>query len=441
MGKLAGYDITVSFVAPTFDRARMEQVIRHHFGAENVNIRIELHQESGRPTRWRSPAWEPKPGTGAADLLAVVREKGIVRSRECKHVPNCRAALELLLMDGHIEKVRHGVYKAGGLDADIEKKIGRSHPLGPRQKQVFDVLTKPHTASELRELAGVSRQAIDQLLKKLMKEGLVRRVATSTETADWLYVQSRQRDIDAVAARTPSLTRMERVLLNLLPPSGGAKGTDLNARLGAGHRVVLQRLTVKGLVEEVGTPRRRIVRLTRKGLQHPAYAHEGEHLDPVDETSAFKPAYIKLLLALDALGEARAIDLTAVSGLKPKRRCGTGQHLQRLRVSGYVEQLKVKNRAPMYRLTKQGVAAISAFKARGRSISALEAQKRLVAARGPSAIAISKAGILKHRGGEELTHTRNPRHHRAPAGTKGGGDPRQAQSPLRGSPERPYRHG
>jgi len=390
MGRAAGYDITISFVAPTFDRRRMEQVIHHHFGAEDVNITIEPHREAAAAGDRRPPTWEPKPGTGAAELLSLVREKGVLRSREFKHIANARAALELLLMDGHIEKVRHGVYKVGGLDVAVEEKIGRSHPLGPRQQQLIDALATPHTATELRELAGVSRQAIDQLLKKLMKEGRVRRVPTATETSDWLYVQSGQRDIDAIAARTPSLTRMEGVMLNLLPPAGGVRGTALNAQLGPGYRVVLQRLAVKGLVEEIGTPKRRVVRLTRKGLQHPAYEHDREHLDAIDETAAFKPAYIKLMLALDALGEARALDLTDVSGLKPKRRCGTGQHLQRLRVSGYIEQSKVKGRAPRYRLTKQGLAAISSAKAKGRSISARAAQRRLSDAREARALVQSR---------------------------------------------------
>ncbi|MEA3000560.1 MAG: hypothetical protein QOK17_2393 [Sphingomonadales bacterium] len=381
MGRTAGYDITISFVAPTFDRRRMEQVIHHHFGAEDVNITIELHPEAATVRHGRLPTWEPKPGTGAAELLSLVRERGVIRSREFKHIANVRAALALLLMDGHIEKVRHGVYKAGGLDVAVEEKIGRSHPLGPRQQQIVDALATPHTAAELRELAGVSRQAIDQLLKKLMKEGRIRRIPTATETSDWLYVRSGHRDIDAIAARTPSLTRTERNLLNLLPSTGGARGTALNGRLGPGYRVVLRRLVVKGLVEDVGTPKRRVVRLTRKGLQHPAYEHDREHLDAIDETAAFKPAYIKLMLALDALGEARALDLTDVSGLKPKRRCGTGQHLQRLRVTGYVEQSKVEGRAPLYRLTKQGLAAISTAKAKGRSISRREAQKRLLGAR------------------------------------------------------------
>lgn len=381
MAQKAGYDIAISFVAPTFDRDRIEQVVRHLFGAENIAISIELHQSEPVSRPRRLPKWEPKPGTGAAELLDLVRAKGIVRSREFKHVPNARAALELLLMDGHIEKVRHGIYRAGGLDKASQEQLGRLHPHGSRQQQILEMLAKPHTAGELRDMCRVSRQAIDQLLKKLMKEGLVRRLPAATETASWLYIRSGQRDIDAFAARTPSLTNMEEKTLNLLPPTGGARATAVVDRLGPSVRVVFQRLSVKGLIEDVGTPKRRILRLTRKGLQHPAYVHDGEHLPPIEETAAFKPALVRLMIALDALGEARAIDLTDVSRVKAKGRTGTGQYMQWLRLGGYIEQVKIPGSAPVYRLTKQGAVAISSAKSSGRAISPAEALRRLTTAR------------------------------------------------------------
>lgn len=159
------------------------------------------------------------------------------------------------------------------------------------------------------------------------------------------------------------------------------------ARLGQSVRVVIQRLVVEGLVEQVGTPKRRILRLTLKGLQHPAYEKDSEHLASFNESEVFKPALIKLMLALDVLG-ACAMDLTDVSGVKPKGSSGTGQYMQCLRSGGYVQQIKKEGGSPVYRLTK--VAAISSAKGKGRALTAAEAQRRLAAAREGRTNAISQ---------------------------------------------------
>lgn len=123
----------------------------------------------------------------AAELLELIREKGFARTCDFNHVKNARAALKALLLAGQIEKVRHGLYKLAGPDARAES--GMPAFLGPRQREIWETLAQPHTASELRRMTGVSRQAVNKVLKKLVSDGLVERVVTPDDTDGWLYAR------------------------------------------------------------------------------------------------------------------------------------------------------------------------------------------------------------------------------------------------------------
>jgi len=369
----------VEFDCPVVDATRLEQVLRHHFGA--TEVRVAVRAVTSDKLLSGPPRWEPNPGTGAHTMLEIVRERGVVRWRDIKHVRNSRAALELLLMDGHLVRVSHGLFRDGSRPLDAEIAVKQREPyfrgqLGTRQQTIYDALAKPATAAELRQREGVSRQAVDQILKKLMKSGLIRRLPTPGESSEWVYAQSGKRTLDVLVDREPKIGSLEKATLRLIPPVGGARRAALVERLGQSTHSALKRLVAKGLVEKAGTPKRQLIRLTQKGLTHSAYDLEGEHLPGNDVSAALKPEQVRLLLALDALGPARALDISAAAGVRSKRAPSAGQYLQRLRMSGYIVQERpMPGRAPIYRLTKQGTTAIAAAKLAGKAMSPNKARR------------------------------------------------------------------
>jgi hypothetical protein len=82
--------------------------------------------------------------------------------------------------------------------------------LGAHQQLVLDALAEPRTAPALQKMMCISRQAINQLLVKLIKKKLIRRQPALGEGAQWLYVQSGVRASDALLRRHPTLGRLEQ---------------------------------------------------------------------------------------------------------------------------------------------------------------------------------------------------------------------------------------
>lgn len=382
MRKSKGYRVIAEFDCPIVDVARLKQVLQHHFGATTVQVAVRATEPEVSPSG--PPRWEPNPGTGASDMLEIVRGRGVVRWRDIKHVRNARAALELLLMDGHLVRVSHGLFRDGSRRLDAEIAVKQREPyfrgqLGARQQAIYDALAKPTTAMELRQREGVSRQAVDQVLKKLMKAGLIRRLPTPGESSEWIYAQSGKSTLDVLVDREPKIGPLEKKTLQLIPPAGGARRASLIERLGPSTHSALKRLVAKGLIEKTGTPKRQLVRLTQRGLAHGSYELEGEHLPGTDVSAVLKPEQMRLLLALDALGPARALDISAAAGVRSKKPPSAGQYLQRLRMSGYIVQERpISGRAPIYRLTKQGATAIAAAKLGGKSMSPTRARRAVL---------------------------------------------------------------
>jgi len=323
--------------------------------------------------------WRPEPGTRAAEVLALVEERRVVRWADCRHIVNGRTALELLLASGLIEKVRHGVYRLRGANEDVDQCLRGRKALGRRQRQLHELLVSPMLMPELQALMGVSRQAVHQLLQRMMTAGLICRVR-STGEAHWLYVRTDSRVTAEMLEREPRLTALEAQLLCNLPTSGGTSRWLIREVLPS-YLPALHRLLAKGLVEAVGRKWHSLIRLTDKGRKHSTYAPDAEHLPVRSEfDAAFKLETRALMLALDALGEANAHDLSAVAGIKPRGKVGTGHYLQRLVTCGYVQQNKRTHSSelPTYQLTSEGRAAITAL---GERIDPNEALRRLEEAR------------------------------------------------------------
>jgi DNA-binding PadR family transcriptional regulator/DNA-binding MarR family transcriptional regulator len=370
MTKPLGHDVAVRFSCPIIDEARLEQVLRHNFGATNVVTEIKAVFD--RPVRGGG-GWRPREGTAASDMLSLVEGRQVVRWRELAGLRDCRRSLETLLDTGLLIKVAHGVFRAASADLDDDAAMrvaGASRPdLGEAQRRVYEALTRPATATEIQEMFGGSRQATDQILKKLLRQGLVRRYPTPGEASSYVYAQATARTVDVLADREPSLSALEAAILQILPPTGSIRSVTLTAKLGPSARMSIKGLRAKGLVEVTGTTKRQYLHLTPKGLSHSHYRLEGDHLPEEDANEALHPAMLKILLSLEALGESRAIELGVVAETRSSNGVGTGQYVQRLRVAGYISQERPKEGgAPVYRLTKRGVLVLATARASGQSI-------------------------------------------------------------------------
>jgi DNA-binding MarR family transcriptional regulator len=267
------YAVSVSFNTSRLDKERIQKTLESLFGARDVKIVAEISSPQFAAALERG---DSVPRRGTEELLRVAQEKIVFRWGDVARLTNARAALVELLADGAIFRVRHGVFGLTGAPQvqELAAKLRPRRELGPRQQLVFDALAEPKTARELKDLSGVSRQAIDQLLKKLLKQKLVQRFSTDGESTEWYYVQATKRRADVSLLREPTLSPIQAKILNLMPPAGPVALKDL-AREVPSYAPALKRLVLKRLVERGGGTKRNVLRLTGAGLQHSRY-EEGQ---------------------------------------------------------------------------------------------------------------------------------------------------------------------
>lgn len=360
------YSVSVSFNAAALDKKRLERFLRKEFEAADIRI----ISESDQPINISQRSTET-----TDEIIALAKAKQVFRWREVASLVGSRSSLERLLAANVLKKVQHGVFALADAE-NVERLTASLGPyqskLGSRQAAILELLQEPRTAPELQAGSGVSRQAVNQLLQKLVSKGLIRRIPAVGEGVEWLYVQTGARLEAALLRRAPNLSRIEEEILNLLPPSGSVLLRDLRERV-PGCFGPLKRLVLKRLLGMKTLGHAKLIHITEEGIRHSQYRGEQSPFPQFSVDMLVPPDRLSILLALAALGTARALDVTAVAQIEPKNGTGTGQLLGLLKRARLVQQGKEKGKAPLWSLTAKGSAIVAEAKRNGKEISAEDA--------------------------------------------------------------------
>jgi hypothetical protein len=185
----------IEFATKLIDESRLRDVLEREFALSGIGIvREELADHQQTSSRPRLPRNELE-----AAILECLSDKKPWRRKAilAKLLPlasgsKIHLALVGMARSGLINKPRHGVFTSRDAPvpdaADIPEliKAGGS----PSHSKALAFLSESRSAPALREVLGVSRQRVDQLLKSLMKRGIVRRFEVAGERGAFAYVRA-----------------------------------------------------------------------------------------------------------------------------------------------------------------------------------------------------------------------------------------------------------
>lgn len=362
------YAYTMQFSARFAAEDRLRSVIERNFGARDIEITCVPLQKKVEVVR-PHPRWRPRPGSLAEQVMSALDDGKAHLLRELiETIGTTRvagAAAKLASM-GAIDRMQHGVYVRAGVTVRPPRRPLR---MGPALRRIYDLLETPQTAVELREMVGVTRQAIEQTLKRLMNGGLIKRVDALGERGQHLYIRAEQSSTEALVTRSPNLREPSARILSSLPPDAPARVTDVIGRGPASMlpRKYLHRLEALGLVEFAGARNKFIVTLTNRGREHPQYALDAPKVRRLAQSIDFDQPALEVLLTIHALGAARSLEITLATGIGRHRKGrgrGTGNYIQGLEKRELIEETdpSTKKGHPRYRLTKMGLALIASLR-------------------------------------------------------------------------------
>lgn len=369
---------TVTFVARNLDEGRLKQVLAHNFQAKEMSVASELlADERGEP-----PNWRPRPTSVEGRILALLEDGRIWRCGAIAKTLDLRPqatshACGSLVECGFVRKIAHGKYAVAGLPEMPTEEAPSEEKFGESVLKVLDLVERPRSLAEIRDLCGFTRQRADQILKKLMAAGRVRRVNNPAEAGRWLYVRKEMRSDAALVDRPPRLPKAVAAVLSGVPPGETVTVHGLVDLLKANPISMakrLDRLTATGLLDlvELGIRRIKVLRLTARGAAHPQYLPGVPKAEPYVHDKAVDSRLTEILLVIATLGEARSLEITLLTGIgRTGRRQtgfrGVGNFVQQLEAVGLVEPVRVhcegkKKPHPMYRLTISGQQAVAVLR-------------------------------------------------------------------------------
>jgi hypothetical protein len=203
-----------------------------------------------------------------------------------------RYELAKLCEEGRISRVGWGVWLLAGKPTPNQRDIPplRSERLGgPTGRKVFARLGVPISAPTLVAELGVSRQRIDQILKLLQQQGKVTRVREPGAARGWFWIRSDVNPNTFLRHHVPPLTAGQARVLNLLEPGafhwlsdvvGGASQSSASAAKN------IRVLEARGFVVTGWLGQRRIVGITRRGIEHPSSEPTHAHCPVADLAKA-----------------------------------------------------------------------------------------------------------------------------------------------------------
>jgi DNA-binding MarR family transcriptional regulator len=260
---------------------------------------------------------------------------------------------------GVIHKHQGSVYTSFGAPVpDAETPTLSKLGVRPSHRRVLALLTEPKSAPALREALGVSRQGVDQLLKAMLKAGIIRRFEIERERGSFLYVCKESYKKGSLRDLTPELHPSRARLLSALPLEAPSRLRDF-ASTGSSFTTnrSLGKLSALGLVVIFKLGRDQYVAITWKGIQHPQHDPNCPKAPVADIIRDFGEARVSYIQFLQVLHTARARDLTAAmpKGYFDDRTWKSGQVIQRLQMENLIEKVDAgKGRHACYRLTEKG---------------------------------------------------------------------------------------
>ena len=368
----------VEFNSPDFDTRILRDFLIRKLGASSFRITESADSWFRTPPQVLSGG----PGTGQNvsslsglkhNIFLLLGNGKAWRMKEIdKHLGGRRSASAIrgLITAGFIRKLQHGIYAR--YDFPNPEPAGPLHSkaAGPKNEKVLDLLSKPRSGVELRQLLGVTRQAVDQKVKRMMRDGLVDRIDLPSEGGQYLYVRKGASMSAAILSRTPPLKAGAIQLLSTLPLEGVVKFATICETAGLDHRIArrhLATLTNAGYALTVNFGQTIFVSLTPAGLTAPDYNALAVKAPVSNFVKDIGCERLNVLQILYVLGEAKSIEITFVTGYNrgPARTSfGTGNLIARLRELGLVETtMQVKKELqkphPNYRLTRAGQALVA----------------------------------------------------------------------------------
>ncbi|MEP9378425.1 hypothetical protein ABLE91_17040 [Aquabacter sp. CN5-332] len=358
----------LEFSSETLNEARLRDVLEREFKIASILI----VRDTPVLTTTSAPKATSDTQKAVVSLLSdgkPWRRKAILLSL-MPAVPQAEVANAIvrMLANGLMKKVQHGVYLLNGVEQTESTQIPRLNrgPESPTVLKAMDLLSSPRSASFLRIELGVTRQRVDQMTKKLMAEGRIRRFPVSGEQGAFIYVRTENAGKETILLRAPNLHETRGRIISTFLPETLARFDDIASLVRvAGHQVktYLQQLSTQGLVITFKLGNRSYAAITPRGLDHPQYDRDAVKVTTADPLRDFGRLRARFIQILDVLGEAKTIDLTYGLPFKKDigRANGSGQVVQRLTQSGLIQKISVESgRHSGYRLTKKGefVAAV-----------------------------------------------------------------------------------
>lgn len=358
--KSGAYRYTVEFEAGEIIEDRLIRLLDTVFGARDVVMSREPVRRTPRNVRLYPDE---------VAVLAILsdrqahRRKALLERLGWRDPPArfYRVMQGLIDIDA-VRKVRQGVYALA--DAPQELAIPEAHNAveRKRQKQVLEWLATPLSAPEIRERLGVSRQRVDQILKRLQNEGQIARRATSGEVATYVWIRLDRPISAALRQRPPRVSTGKQFLLSSLRADRLVLVNDLAEHLSRGHAITLRAvkdLERQGLLTAFRLGAKSYVTITALGLQHPQYAMEAMPAPTADVLAGFGAPRTALLQALQVLGPQRTLDLTyAIAPNVFEGARSSGQYIQALETEGLIEPVSPEpGHANVYRQTSLGAMA------------------------------------------------------------------------------------
>jgi DNA-binding MarR family transcriptional regulator/DNA-binding PadR family transcriptional regulator len=282
------------------------------------------------------------------------------------HAGETTKALDVLVTAGLARRFKHGIY--GSPQASevvalaLPPRMNKSTADTTYGKVVRMIKEHPVTAVQIREKFEVSRQRVEQILSKAEERGQIRRVETSGERGQYLYL-SADAALSEIMERTPELSESRRRLLSSMAPGELYYATGLTAFLDKPNTSQLKSwilgLAKWGLVYHFTVGVKMFCGITPLGIAYPDYDSSIAKATPVAFVSELGEIKSRFLQAMKLLGgTAKTIELTYALGEEIFGDAGysSGQVMQRLQKSGLVEHASAKKHKEhrAYRLTRTG---------------------------------------------------------------------------------------
>lgn len=366
----------IEVVGPPMDMERLKTLLSGVFGARSVRLRNEVPLDTEQPPR------RPKLGKLGERIMSKLadakpwRAKHLIEAvAESLKPATVRHELELLWEEGRIERPRSGIYMLAGLPhpqpEDIrpfrERGPGRSPdsapPGGKTGQRILAMLERPTSANKLVKELGITRQGIDQVLKLLLREKLVKRIPEPGLKGRWLWILPEANVRESMRSHVPALPDGQEAVIAALQPDAFHSVGAIAKAIGQSKVSVaagVRALEGRSVVVSVKLGQQRYVSATPRGLLHPARSTEAPRAVIANLASAFGEKRLAFIEALSVLGEAKTAEVTAalVGADGGGRELMSGLMINRLLLSDFAEPIEDGSLGQRrYRLTEVGKLA------------------------------------------------------------------------------------